>query len=126
LTRRGDAPGDAPAAGGPGPRHRKESVGSSERVSSLPDDALTNHKIEQERLENAWRRESISKLLNVFYIINGAVLLFLFTVWLAQTLFASAPRLMSEHVLLALIAGSTAQLGALAAFVGRSLVPSRK
>jgi len=64
-------------------------------------------------------------LLSVFYALNGAVIAFILVVWVGEGLSDRAPRMLSERTLLALIAGSTTQLGALALFVGKSLVPAK-
>ncbi len=76
-----------------------------------------------EKSESDWRQGEISKLFVVFYWINGAVLAFLVVAWAAETFLSKAPQIVSERSLLALIAGSTTQLGAVAYFVGRALVP---
>lgn len=96
-----------------------------EDIAVQPDDAFGAHRIREETIENAWRRDAVSRLLAVFYTLNGSVLLFILLAWAGQTFLQSAPHMMSERTLWALIAGSTTQLGALAVFVGRSLAPAR-
>jgi len=94
---------------------------TKKKIPPLSIDALTQHKIEQAELEGKWRRTAASGILNMFYFVNGFVILFLFAVWLGPLWTSTMPKIVTERVLLALIAGSTTQLGALALFVGRSL-----
>ncbi len=60
--------------------------------------------------------------MSVFYIMNGFVLLFIVAVWVVERIWAPLrDPVVTERVMLALIAGSTAQLGTLAVSVGRNL-----
>lgn len=96
-------------------------TGPSASASAWQGTPADIHAIEQDRLENEWRRKAIDRLLIVFYVINGAVLFIIVLFGVAQTFLAAAPHAITERTFISLIAASAAQLGALAGFVGRSL-----
>jgi hypothetical protein len=88
-------------------------------------DAIQRIEVEEWAEWSKLRRKEVRRLLNIFYLVNGAVFLFTFIVWSAEKLFpppAPDGRIVTEHVLLALIAASAAQLGVLAVAVGRGLI----
>ncbi len=86
---------------------------------------------EDERIERLeWsrlRRRETKRLFNAFYILNAVVFSFVFIVWLAEFLAfrgagSAAFHVISDKVVLALIGGSSVQLGALALAVGKGLI----
>ena len=89
---------------------------------------LAIHKAEVEDLIEGRKflRREIHSIFVAFYVLNGAVGTFVVVLWLLQSyfLYRRIPTvvLVTEHVVLALIAASAAQLGALAVTVGGLLL----
>jgi hypothetical protein len=78
-------------------------------------------RIDQFRLDKDAAREHLARVLTVFYVLNAAVFLFVVAVWLSERLWPPArDAVITDKVVPALIAASTAQLGVLALSVGRS------
>ena len=77
------------------------------------------------------RIRAAETILKVFFRVNVVVGVFIFVLWAVPTVLhasgvpALSPPVVTENVLLALIAGSVAQVGALAYAVGRGLFKER-
>lgn len=77
-----------------------------------------NFAIKQRKDEHEFRLVQARRLMDAFYILNGSVLLFIFT----ETFLRPRPSpVVTEAVVIALITASAAQLGALALAVGKML-----
>lgn len=90
--------------------------GSGRPVPSDPETI----KIEQFRLDKEAARGHMTRVLTVFYVLNAAVFMFVVAVWLTERIWPpTRDPVVTDKVMLALIAASTAQLGTLAVSVGR-------
>ena len=90
------------------------------------------HAQESLRAQKAWaefRLKAAENILKFFYRTNIGVGLFVVVLWLVETWIKpglpTGKHLITERVVLALIAGSVAQVGALAIAVGRGLFRDR-
>jgi hypothetical protein len=90
------------------------------RIAPISAELAAHVTAEQALDELAWQRffrDETAKLLQVFYGLNAGVFLLVFILWLAETFCPLANNrvpVITERVVLALIAASAAQLGALA------------
>ena len=111
---------------------KRAPTGTPSLLPETPDQAgaqdLAIHKAEVEDLIEGRRflRREIHSVFVAFYVLNGAVGAFVLILWLVQSyfLYQRTPTvvLVTERVVLALIAASAAQLGALAVTVGSLLL----
>ena len=90
--------------------------------------------IRAQKAETDWaelRIRAAESILKVFYRVNFGVGTFIFVLWAVPTVLDASgipllsPPVVTEKVLLALIAGSVAQIGGLAYAVGRGLFKER-
>ena len=115
---------------------KRAPTGTPSLLPELPDQAgaqdLAIHKAELEDLIEGRRflRREIHAVFVAFYVLNGAVGAFVIILWLVQSFFlyhrAPTVVLVTERVVLALIAASAAQLGALAVTVGGLLLKQQQ
>jgi hypothetical protein len=96
-------------------------AGNIEIARSEPVPSIDVTECEDRLKENSWRRRAIGLMLAAFVTLNFAVFFFIYIVWKSEFAQPVANRIVTERVILALIAGSVAQLGALALGLGRAL-----
>ena len=81
----------------------------------------------QQRDEHQFRLKQADRLMNVFYVLNGAVLGLVFLIWSTEHNAPPKDPIINSTIMAALIAASAAQLGTLVLAVGNSLFgPGRR
>jgi len=78
--------------------------------------------IRQFELDRAAARQHVERIIVGFLVLNALVFVFVIAAWASERFWlqAGAP-IVTERVILALIAGATAQFGTLAVWVGRGI-----
>jgi hypothetical protein len=101
------------------------------RTQSVDNPLASHIRAEQAKDDLKWQdflRSETKKLLGVFYVLNGAVFLLVVVLWCGETFHAvqnQHPPIITERVILALIAASAAQLGGLAVAAAMAVIKRR-
>jgi len=115
----------------PVPPHRnRKSVSPSLPITNIsaadstsPADGIQARVITDFEDWSKWRRAQANRLFLSFYMLNGLIFGFVASIWLVETFWSPRnDRIITERVVLALIAASAAQLGSLAWHAGRQLL----